>query len=129
MPVSNSVLSWTLTMPVGSLQVWNFGFTNPGSGTPYSFSGITAWSFICRSTATDTTPGGLFEITELTTTPGNIVVTTTASLSQVALTINPAATASLTPTETFAALWSNPSTATAFCWLSGPLILQATAQP
>lgn len=129
MPVSSAILNWTLTMPVGSLQQWDFTFTNPGTGTPYPFGSITAWEFICRATATDSTPGGLFEITELTTTPGTIVVTASASLSQVQLTINPAGTSAITPGEYFAALWSNPSASTAYCWLSGPLILQATAQP
>lgn len=116
-------------MPVGSSQIWNFVFTNPGTGTPYALTGITSWEYVARPSATDATSPPLIDITLTTTTPGVITVTATASLSQVQLTINPAATSGIAPAELFHALWSNPGTSTQFCWLSGPLILQATAQP
>jgi len=69
----------------------------------------------------------LIDITTTTTTPGVISVNVPAG--QITLTINPAATVSIPPGQYYLSLWSNPGTSSAFCWLSGALIIQGTPQP
>jgi hypothetical protein len=116
---------WTLTMPVGSVQEWQFTFTVPMTGALYSIVGFT-WEFVVRVNPGDTgTP--LISITTTPSAPGTLTVNTL--LSQVLLMVNPAATAGMAAGQYTQALWSNPSTSSAFCWLSGPLILQAAPQP
>lgn len=124
----SGIIPWSLTMNAGSLLERTFTFTLPLTAAPYPLTGITAWEYVCRVTATDTgTP--LISITTTTVTPGVIAVTATSSLSQVLLTINPVATVSLTPQQYYHALWSSPGTTSAFCWVSGNLIIAGTAQP
>lgn len=119
---------WTLTMPAGGLLERNFTFTVPGTGAPYAISGFT-WEYIARVNATDLTPGGLIDITTTPNSQGAIAVVTTASLSQVTLTLYPAATVGLTPGQYSHALWSNPSTSSAYPFAAGQLIIAGTAQP
>jgi len=125
---SSSVQPWTLRMPAGSQQQWNFTFTTtaPGGATPYPISGKT-WEYVVRTTATDT-GAPLIDITTLVSGYGQIAVTATAALSQILLTVTPAATASLTPGTYWHALWMNPGPAQ-FTWLTGNLIIQGNAQP
>lgn len=116
---------WSLTMPVGSIQEWQFTFTVPATGALYPVTGFT-WEWVVRVNPGDSgTP-----LISLTTTPGaEGVLTVNTLLSQVLLTVNPAATTGMAPGVYSQALWSNPSLSSAYCWLAGPLILQAAPQP
>lgn len=129
MPNSSSVNPWTLRMPAGSLQQWLFTFTTtaPGGTTPYPITGAT-WQYVARPSAADLTSPPLIDITTVPSAGGEIVVTSTASLSQVQLNILPAATASLDGTY-FHTLWMNPGTSSAFSWVTGLLIAEANPQP
>ena len=128
---SSSVNPWALTMPLGSLQQWLFTFTTvnsiTGQSVPYPIAGAT-WEYVVRATPTS---GGtaLISFGTAATAQGVIAVTATAALSQVALTIYPAATQGLAPDTYSAALWANPGSGSAISWASGPLILSPTAQP
>jgi hypothetical protein len=132
MVTSTAVMPWTLTMPAGSLEQWLFTFTtinlSTGQSIPYPISGAT-WEYICRTNATDLTPGGIFTITTSATTYGQLVVTSSATLSTVQLTINPAATVSLVPQTYAHTLWMNQSTSTAYTWVTGNLIIVGNPQP
>ena len=48
MPLTNAVPTWTLVMPQGSAQLWNFVFTEVASGDPFPISGST-WEYVVRS--------------------------------------------------------------------------------
>jgi hypothetical protein len=112
-------------MPVGSVQEWQFTFTVPATGALYAIVGFT-WEWVVRANPGDTgTP--LVSITTTPSAPGSLTVNT--GLSQVLMTVNPAATASMAAGQYTQALWSNPSTSSAFCWLAGGLVLQAAPQP
>lgn len=126
---SSSVQQWTLRMPAGSLQQWNTTFTTtaPGGTTPYSISAST-WEYVVRSTATDT-GSPLIDITTSVNSQGLLTVTATATLSQVLLTMNPAATATLTPGTYWHALWQNPGTSAAVTWWTGNLLIEGNPQP
>lgn len=129
MAVSNAVNIWTLQMPAGSLEEYTFTFTVPGplATTPYPISGAT-WEYVVRDTPTELGA----PVIELTTAPslaGILTVTATASLSQVLLTLNPAATVSLAPGSYYQALWMNPGTDAAFAWLTGLLQIDGNPQP
>lgn len=131
MAVSNAVLPWQLTMPAGSEEQWTFTFTTistAGQSVPYPIAGAT-WEYIVRSSATDTTPGGIFSVTTTPNAAGNIVVTSTATLSQIQLTLNPAATVALPPQEYFHTLWMNPNTTNAYTWVTGTLSVVGNPQP
>lgn len=125
MSASTSVTPWTLTMPAGSLQQWQFTFTAPAGG-PYNLAGAT-WEYVARPSPTDLTIPPLIDITTVTTTPGTITVNVPAG--QITLTITPAATVNIPPGQLSHSLWQNPGTTSAFCWLSGSLIIQGTPQP
>ena len=129
MPNTSSVVPWALTMPAGSFQQWNIGFTYLSGGfqVPYPIAGLT-WEYVARATPPDLTPGGLFSITTTPSAAGVLVVTATATLSQVQVNINPVATVSLAG-EYWATLWAQPNTSTAFAWLTGPLLVEAVPQP
>ena len=129
MTVSNSVSTWTLQMPQGSLEEYTFTFLQPGafSTTPYPISGAT-WEYVVRPTATDvSTP--LIDITTTVSAEGQITVTATASLSQILLTILPAATQPLAPGSYYHTLWMNPGTNAAFTWVTGLLQIAGAPQP
>lgn len=131
MVASSAVLPWTLTMPAGSLEQWTFTFTTidatTGQSVPYPIIGAT-WEYVARVSAADTgTP--LVSVTATPNAQGNIVVTSTATLSQIQLTLNPAATASLAPQEYWHTLWMQPGTASAYTWVTGNLIIVGNPQP
>jgi hypothetical protein len=115
-------------MPQGSVQEWDFTFTtvNEFSGqiTPYPITGAT-WEYVVRNP--DGSP--LISVTTGSSADGVIAVTDTGVLSQVQLTLTPAATADLDAQGYPHALWMNPSTATAFCWFTGQLVVSASPQP
>jgi hypothetical protein len=119
---------WTLTMPAGGLLERVFTLTVPGTGAPYDISGL-AWEYIARVSATDTTPGGLIDVTTTPGSQGLITVVSTAAMSQVVLTLYPAATSGLTPGIYAHALWSDPGTSSAYPWVSGGLIIAGNPQP
>ena len=126
--IDSAVLTWTLTMPAGSQVQRNFSFTVPGTGAPYATSGLT-WEYVARPTATDLTSPPLIQVTTTPSTQGVITVLSTTATPQLLLTLYPAATVSLTPAQYFHTLWSSPGSSNAFCWVSGNLIIQGTAQP
>jgi hypothetical protein len=118
-------------MPAGSLEQWTFTFTTisttTGQSIPYPIAGAT-WEYVTRVSPTDlSTP--LFSITTTPTVNGNIVVTSTAVLSQIQLTISPAATVSLVPNEYFHTLWMNQGTSSAYTWVTGVLTVIGNPQP
>jgi hypothetical protein len=129
---STAVMPWTLTMPAGSLEQWLFTFTtinvSTGQSVPYPISGAT-WEYVARNSATDTSPGGLFSITTTPNSFGVLTVTSSATVSQVQLTINPAATVNLVPQTYYHTLWMNPSTVNAYTWVTGNLIIAGNPQP
>lgn len=131
MAVSNAVLPWQLTMPAGSLEQWTFTFTTisalTGQQIPYPIAGAT-WEYVVRSSPTDLTPGGIFSITTTPDPQGNIVVTSTSSLSQIQLTLNPAATVNLAPQEYYHTLWMNQNTSSAYTWVTGVLTIVGNPQ-
>jgi hypothetical protein len=112
-------------MPAGSVQQWQFAFTT-ATGAPYNITGAT-WEYVARTSPVDLTVPPLIDITTGTTTPG--VITVNVALAQVTLTISPAATVSIPPGSYSQALWMNPGTTGAFCWVSGQLLIQGTPQP
>jgi hypothetical protein len=124
---SSGVFPWTLTMPAGSLQEWLFTFTVPSTGAPFPI--ITSpWSYVVRPTATDTGPA-LIEITTVLGAEGQVVVTSTASVSSAQLNLTPAATVNLTPGEYAHALWMDQGTSAAYTWFTGNLIIVGNPQP
>ena len=127
MGLSSSARQWALTMPAGSLQQWNFGFTVPGSTSPYPISGAT-WEYVVRTSATDTGPP-LIGLTTTPTAEGALVVTATGALSQVLLEIFPSATQSLAPGIYYHALWQNPGTPSALAVAGGALQIDGAPQP
>ena len=127
MTVSVGYQPWTLTMPAGSLQSWTIGLAVPGTLAPYPITGFT-WEYVVRPTATDlSTP--LIDITTAGNSQGQLIVTATSSASLVTVALTPAATVGLTPGQLFHSLWANPSTTSAFTWLSGNLIVLGNPQP
>jgi hypothetical protein len=131
-PNSSSVTPWSLTMAAGSLQQYNFTFTevSPATGQliPYPISGAT-WEYVARTSPTDLTSPPLIDITTASTSAGQIVVTSTAAVSQAQLTILPAATVSLAPGTYAHTLWMNPGSSSAFTWVTGQLIIAGNPQP
>lgn len=132
MAVSNAVEVWSLTIAAGSEAQYSFTLSviNPttGQSTPFNIAGAT-WEYIVRSSPADTTPGGVFEITTTANAAGVLVVTSTATLSQVQLTIYSAATATLAPGQYYHALWMNPGASNQYAWVSGTLTVVANPQP
>lgn len=128
---ANGTAAWNLRMGAGSLQQWQFTMTTtaPPGNAPFPISGAT-WEYIVRTTTTDTTPGGVIDITTSANSQGVLVVTSSSSQSSVLLDLYPAATATLTPATYFHALWESPGTpGQAYCWFTGSLIIEGNAQP
>jgi hypothetical protein len=129
--VANSVATrpWSLRLPAGSLTEYTFTFTTtaPGGHTPFGITGAT-WEYVVRSSATDvSTP--LIDVTTTLNSQGQLIVTSTATLSQVLLTLLPAATADLTPGTYYQTLWQDPGTTSAYCWLTGLFLVDGNPQP
>jgi hypothetical protein len=114
-------------MPIGSLQEWLFTFTVPSTGAPFPIV-VSPWTYVCRTTATDTGPA-LIEVTTTLGAEGQVVVTSTASVSSAQLNLTPAATVSLAPGNYFHSLWMQPSTSSAYTWWTGNLVLVGNPQP
>ena len=128
MAVSNAVGTWTLQMPAGSAQDYYFTFeaTGPFSTTPYPISGAT-WEYVVR--ATPTASGTVISLTTSAGSQGSLQVTATSSLSQVFMSLNPVATASLAPGTYYHSLWQNPSSGSAYTWFTGLLQVVGNPQP
>jgi len=120
---SSVATTWNTVVDQGSAAQYTFTFTATG-GAPYPMTGTT-WEYIVRNS------GGTQEIL-LTTTPnseGSLTVSSTSSLSQVTLVLNPAATSGLAPGVYNHAIWMDPGTANAYCWLTGTLTVSTVPQP
>jgi hypothetical protein len=114
-------------MPGGSLQEWLFTFSVRSTGAPYPID-PTAWEYVVRETAT--TPGSpLISVTPAPGAQGQLVVTSTATVSSVQVSLTPAATAALAPQEYSHSLWMQPGTGSAYTWLTGSLIVVGNPQP
>jgi hypothetical protein len=126
---SISTRTWTLEMPAGSLQQWTFTFTVPAPGgtAPWPFTRA-SWEYVARVSATDT-GAPLIQLTDALGTFGVIVVTSTATLSQLLLEIYPGATEPLAPGTYYHALWMNPGSTSALCVFDGLLIIDGAPQP
>lgn len=127
MPLTNAVPTWTLVMPQGSAQLWNFVFTTVSTGAPYPILGAT-WEYTVRD-APGESGEPLFFLTTTGTSDGSLTVTATSSLSQVQMDLYPAATQALTPATYYHALWMNPSTTGAYAWFVGQLQIENVAGP
>jgi hypothetical protein len=117
--------AWTLITGQGAAGQYAFTFTTP-AGAPYPIDGAT-WEYVVRDQSLAGTP-----LLTLTTTPGTagaLSVTATGELSQVTLTLNPAATSGLATGTYSHALWMNPGTAGAYLWLTGSLQVNPVPQP
>lgn len=129
---STTVVPWNLTIPAGSLVQYTFTFStvDPSTGqtTPYTITGAT-WEYVVRTSATDTTPGGVFNLTTTPSVNGSLQITSSSTLSQALLTINPGATATLAPNTYYHALWMNPGSATAYTWVTGSFVVVGNPQP
>lgn len=125
MTLSSTPQTWTLEMGYGSLQEWLFTFTYPSTGALFPISGLT-WEFVVRATGTST-GSPLISVTPSANSQGVLTVDTAASTVQ--LSLYPAATQSLATGQYALSLWSNPGLASAFTWLSGPLVLNGNPQP
>jgi hypothetical protein len=126
-PLTNAVPGWTLVMPQGSAQLWNFVFTTLPAGAPYPITGA-AWEYAVRASAGNA-GSPLFSLTTSATGNGVLTVTATAALSQVQMDLYPAATQNLTPGTFYHALWMNPGTTSAYCWFAGQLQVENIAGP
>jgi hypothetical protein len=126
-PLTNAVPGWTLVMPAGTAQLWNFIFTTVSDGDPYPISGAT-WEYVVRAS-----PGSggspLIEVTTIAGPGGVLTVTATTALSQVQMDLYPSATVSLAPGSYYHALWMNPGTSAAYSWFTGLLQIEAASQP
>jgi len=117
--------TWNWQIPVGAESGANFQIQNP-DGTPYPISGAT-WEYVVRAAGTSAgTP--VISVTTTANTEGALTVTT-SPVSNVALTLYPAATATLSPGSYSHALWMNPGATTAMLWVTGTLTVTAVAQP
>jgi hypothetical protein len=126
-PLTNAVPGWTLLMPQGSAQVWNFVFTTLSTGAPYPISGA-VWEYSVRS-APGIAGSPLFSLTTAETGNGVLTVTATTALSQVQMDLFPAATQDLDPGTYYHALWMNPGTTSQYGWFVGQLQVENVAGP
>lgn len=130
MPNSTSTNQWNLRMPAGTLQQWYTGLTTtaPGGATPYSIVGAT-WEYVARTSQTDLTVPPLISFTTSGNSQGILIVTASASVSQVLMQMYPAATAALDPGTYYQTLWMDPGTDNAYAWWTGTLLIDGNPQP
>jgi hypothetical protein len=108
-------MQWNTSTAAGSQWVQTFTLKN-GDGSLVNLTGLT-WEFVIRPTVTDLAVTPLVKVTTTATSQGQIVVDTVAAT--VTVTLTPAATALLGKGARPFALWANPGTTTAVCWLEG----------
>lgn len=112
-------------MPQGSVQEWAFTLVQATPAQPpWPITGA-AWEYVARPAGGGT---AVIDITTSENSQGVLAVTGTDSLSQVLMSLYPAATADLAGNYSHA-LWMNPGTDSAYAWFAGQLIVTAVAQP
>lgn len=130
MPNSTATNQWNLRMPAGTLQQWYTTFTTgaPGGTTPYRITGST-WEYVARTSQTDVSEPPLVSVTTTLTSQGVLLVTASATVSNVLLQLYPAATAALAPGTYYHSFWQDPGTESAYCWWTGLLLIDGNPQP
>jgi hypothetical protein len=108
-------MQWNTTTAAGSLWVQTFTFLN-ADGTRTDLTGL-SWEFVIRPGVTDSTSPPLVKVTTTAGVQGGIVVDIDAAT--VTVTLTPAATTALANGARRHALWSQPGTADATCWVAG----------
>lgn len=112
----------TFSVAAGSQWVQTFTLTN--AGAPVDLTGL-AWEFVIRPTVADATVPALIQVTTTPSAQGSIAVV--PATGTVTVTLTPAATLLLGRGARPHALWSNPGTATATCWVEGAFNTQLVA--
>lgn len=108
-------MQWNTATAASSLWAQTFTFLN-GDGTLMDLTGL-GWEFVIRPGVTDAADPPLVKVTTAPGDQGGIVVDLDAAT--VTVTITPAATALLGKGARPHALWSQPGTAAATCWITG----------
>jgi hypothetical protein len=104
---------------------WSQAFTMRGDdGRPLDLTGLT-WELVIRPSVTDTATPALVQVSTTPSTQGYITVD--PATATVLAVLAPAATALLGKDARPYALWSNPHTTTAQCWVQGIFHTQAVA--
>jgi hypothetical protein len=116
---------WNLSTGQGSAAQYAFTLTTLAGG-PYPVAGAT-WEYVIRPVSG--LGSSLLALTTVPSSAGGLAVIAETGLSQVVLTLNPAATAQLATGSYSHALWMNPSTVSAFLWLTGSLQVNLVPQP
>lgn len=114
--------TWSNGTPQGSSATWQFGFTN-SDGTNYPIAGL-SWEYVIRALGYPNV-----QVAVTTADSANGVLTADTAASTLTLLLKPAATSGLTPGRYSHALWSNPGTDSAFCWVAGTFDVLVAAQP
>lgn len=106
---------------------WQQTFTlTDNTGAAINLTGL-VWEFVVRPNVEDATTPALVQVT--TTSSGQGQITVTPLTGVVTVTLTPGATATLGVGSRPYALWSNPGTSTATCWVEGTFNTQRVAQP
>lgn len=108
-------MQWNAATAAGSLWVQTFTLLN-GDGTRMDLTGLN-WEFVIRPGVTDSTSPPLVKVTTTVGAQGGIVVDVDAAT--VTVTLTPATTTLLGKGARPHALWSQPDTESATCWVNG----------
>lgn len=108
-------MQWNTSSAAGSQWAQTFKLTN-ADGSIVNLTGLT-WEFVIRPSTSDAAVTPLVKVTTTVTAQGQIVVDTVAAT--VTVTLTPAATTAVGQKSLPHALWSNPGTTSATCWLEG----------
>jgi hypothetical protein len=126
MLVSNAPpAAWNLNTGQGSAAQYAFTLTTL-SGAPYPVDDTT-WEYVVRPVSGLGDP--LMTITTTPTADGSLTVTSTDVLTQVTLALTPVATSGMAAGPYSHALWMDPGTDSAYCWLTGALQVNLIPQP
>lgn len=118
-------MQWNTATAAGAQWVQTFTLLD-GEGTRMDLTGL-VWGFVIRPGVTDITAPPLVEVTTTPGAQGSISVDLTAAT--VTVTLTPAATTLLGKGARPHALWSQPGTAAATCWVAGTFNTQLVAAP
>lgn len=108
-------MQWNTATAAGSLWAQTFTLLN-GDGTLMDLTGLD-WEFVIRPGVTDTADPPLVKVATTPGDQGEIVVDLDAST--VTVTLTPEATTLLSKGARPHALWSQPGTDRATCWIAG----------
>lgn len=108
-------MQWKARTAAGAQWVQVFKLTN-ADGSIVDLTGLT-WEFVIRPAVTDAAPTPLVKVTTTGTSQGQIVID--IPTGTITVTLTPSATALLGRDSRAHALWSNPGTTTAVCWVEG----------